>query len=426
MGNASSHRRKHRQQSHTQSHDAEGTITPVLRGHPLVPTQDAVWISSNADFISLCKSLRESKKFAFDTEFIGEESYYAKTCLVQVATTEIIALIDPFTIKDLTPLYELIADPDVTTIVHSGSQDLEPVARLLGKPPSLIFDTQLAAGLVGFPWPISLTKMIETILNHDVGGHFTFSQWDARPLTKRQLVYAADDVRYLLAVHDHLESRLEELGRLSWSIEEFTSLATMNSFQFDIRSTVKKICRTKNPRKKELQRIQAIATLREKLAIEHNIPTRTIVPNECIVALARKPADSIDKLASMKGFPRSTANKYGKQFLKAMEESDCLEPISLRKPNAVERESETRQELDGVWALFGAWCVGIELSAGLVTNRPTFTDWFLALRDGNQDVKSPLNEGWRSEAVNQFAKMIHSKKEITFSYDKTLRARSSS
>jgi ribonuclease D len=425
MGNASSHRRKHRQQSHTQSH-AEGTITPVLQGHPLVPTQEAAWISSNADFLTLCTTLRESKKFAYDTEFIGEESYYAKTCLIQVATTEMVALIDPFEVNDLTPLHELIADQDVLTIVHSGSQDLEPVARLLGKPSASIFDTQIAAGLVGFPWPISLTKIIETILKHDVGGHFTFSQWDARPLTERQLVYAADDVRYLLAVHDHLETRLEELGRLAWATEEFTSLTAMESFQFDIKSTVKRICRTKNPRKKELQRIQAIATLREKLAVEHNMPTRTILPNECVIALARKPVDSIEKLASMKGFPKSTANKYGKQILKAMDESDRLEPISLRKPNAVERESETRQELDGVWALFGAWCVGIELSAGLVTNRPTFTDWFLALRDGKQDVDSPLNEGWRSEAVIQFARMIHSDEEITFSFDRTLRARSSS
>ncbi len=425
MGNASSHRRKHRQQSHTQSH-AEAIITPVLQGHPLVPTQDAAWISSDADFLTLCTTLRGSKSFAFDTEFIGEESYYPKTCLIQVATTEMVALIDPFKIKDLTPLHELIADPEITTIVHSGSQDLEPVARLLGKPPASIFDTQIAAGLVGFPWPISLTKIIETILKHDVGGHFTFSQWDARPLTQRQLVYAADDVRYLLAVHDHLNNRLEELGRLSWSTEEFASLTSMDSFQFNITSTVKRICRTKNPRKKELQRIQAIASLREKIAIEHNVPTRTILPNECIIALARKPVDSIDKLASMKGFPRSSANKHGKQILKAMDESDCIEPISMRKPNAVERESETRQELDGVWSLFGAWCVGTNLSAGLVANRPTFTDWFLALIDGKQEADSPLNQGWRGKAVSQFANLFHNNGEITFSYEGTLRGRSTS
>jgi len=425
MGNASSHRRKHRQQSHTQSH-AEATITPVLQGHPLVPTEDAAWISTNADFLTVCETLRNSESFAFDTEFIGEESYYPKTCLIQVATTKMVALIDPFTITNLTPLYELIADPNITTIVHSGSQDLEPVARVFGKPPASIFDSQIAAGLVGFPWPISLTKIIESILGHDVGGHFTFSQWDARPLTERQLIYAADDVRYLLAVHDHLQKRLDEFGRLSWSTEEFDSISTMKSFQFDIRSTVKRICRTKNPRKKELQTIQAIATLREEIAIKHDMPTRSILPNECIIALSRKPVDSIEKLVSIKGFPRNTAKKHGEQILKAMQQSDTLEPVTLRKPNSIERETETRQQLDGIWALFGAWCVGINLSAGLVSNRPTFTDWFLALRDGKQVLESPLCNGWRSSAVEQFANMIKSSGKLEFSFDKTMRARSSS
>ena len=197
MGNGSSHRRKHRQQSHNQSH-AQSTIIPVLQGNPLVPTDDAQWIDEQSPFLELCDELRENGIFAFDTEFIGEDSYYPFTCLIQVATTKTVALIDPFKIKDVMPLYNLIADPDITTLLHSGSQDLEPVARLLGKPPAAIFDTQLAAGIIGYPWPLSLTKSIEAILGHDVGGHFTFSQWDARPLSNRQRIYAADDVRYLL------------------------------------------------------------------------------------------------------------------------------------------------------------------------------------------------------------------------------------
>ena len=425
MGNASSHRRKHRQQSHNQSH-ADGSITPVLQGHPLVPVEQAQWVATKDDFLALCDKLRSSKSFSYDTEFIGEETYYPKTCLVQVATTELVALIDPFTIQDLNPLYDLIADPDVTTIVHSGSQDLEPVVRLLGKPPASIFDTQVAAGLVGIPWPISLTKMIETILDHDVGGHFTFSQWDARPLTTRQLVYAADDVRYLLAIHDHLQKRLEELERTAWSAEEFAMLCSMEAFQFDLQSTVKRICKNKNPRKKELQRIQSIAILREEIAIEQNLPTKVIIPNECVIALARKPVDSIDKLATMKGFPRNMAKEHGNQILRAIDQSDSQEPIYLRKPKAIEKEAETRQELDGVWSLFGAWCVGTHLSTGLVTNRPTFTDWFLALRDGTSEGDSPLCKGWRGEAVLQFANMIQGKGEIAFSFNKTIRARSTS
>ena len=126
----------------------------------------------------------------------------------------------------------------------------------------------------------------------------------------------------------------------------------------------------------------------------------------------------------MHGFPRNIAKRFGKQILQAVIDEPNLEPIKLRKPQAVEREAETRQELDGIWSLFGAWCVGKKLSTGLVTNRPTFTDWFLALREGTTIEDSPLENGWRGEAVKEFATMISGNGEISFSYNRTLHSES--
>lgn len=425
MGKHGSYRRSHRQQSHNESH-AEGTITPVLQGHPLVPTGKADWIETQADFLALCDELQASGIFAYDTEFIGEDSYYAHTCLIQVATIQRVALIDPFVIKDLSPLHALIANPDVITLLHSGSQDLEPVARIYGAPPAGIFDTQLAAGFAGYPWPISLTKLIESILHHDVGGHFTFSQWDARPLSNRQQVYAADDVRYLIALHDILSKKIAELGRTTWAENEFAKYTSMEAYDFSLFNVVKRICKNKAPRKKEMQRIQAIASLREEIAKKSNLPTRAIIPNECVLGLAKKPVETIEQLASMRGFPRNTANRYGKQILQAILDAPSLDPIEMRRPQPIEKEAETRQELDGIWSLFGAWCVGKQLSSGLLTNRPTFTDWFLALREGTQNTNSPLQEGWRGEAVKEFANMIIGDGSISFSYNKTLHTETTS
>ncbi len=99
-----------------------------------------------------------------------------------------------------------------------------------------------------------------------------------------------------------------------------------------------------------------------------------------------------------------------------------LQTRELRKPQAIEKEAETRQELDGIWSLFGAWCVGKQLSSVLVTNSPTFTDWFLALREGNELSDSPLQQGWRCEAVKEFADMISGNGTISFSYKETLHA----
>ena len=424
MGNSASHRRKHRQKSHDQSH-LESTITPILQGNPLVPTEEARWIDQESDFVSLCSELKDNGIFAFDTEFIGEDSYHPFTCLIQVATTKSVALIDPFKIEDLSPLYSLITDPDVTILLHSGSQDLGPVVRLLGKPPLAIFDTQLAAGLVGYPWPLSLTKSIEAILGHDVGGHFTFSEWDARPLSKRQRIYAADDVRYLLATYDYFQTRLEELGRAKWATEEFSKFTTMESYGFELQSTVKRICRNKNPRKKELQRIQSIAILREEIAKKCNLPTRAVIPNECVLALGKKPVETVEQLVSMKGFPKNMASKYGKQIIEAIEQSSTQNPIKMRRPNSIEKDASVRQELDGAWSLFNAWCIGNNLSASLVTSRPVFTDWYLALREGKGLTQSPLCNGWRGEISSQFSTMIGGNNELTFTYNKSIQAQSS-
>jgi ribonuclease D len=308
-------------------------------------------------------------------------------------------------------------------VVHAGKQDFEPVSRLFGKPPKNVFDTQLAAGLIGFPWPISLTKLIETLLHHDVGGHFTLTQWDARPLTERQKFYAADDVRYLLAIHDIIQTKLNSLGRLAWIEEECQSLTSPSTFGFDLQTSVKRICKNKTPRKKELLRIQSLVTLRDFIAQQENEPPRSIIPDDCIIAIARKPADTPEQLASMKGFPKNIALKFGKQILQSIVDAQELSSLTLRKPNPIEKEAKTRQELDGLWSLFCAWCVGNELSSNLVASRATFTDWCLPLRTDTQPPNSPLTTGWRSQVMQPFSAFMQGKEELQFSRDATFIAK---
>ncbi len=419
MGSQFSHRRKHRQKSHSQSH-AEGTVSPVLQGHPLVPTEKHQFIETNADLIALCNSVREEHAFAFDTEFIGEDSYYAHTCLIQIATKRGVTLIDPFSVDDLTPLYELICDPDIITIVHAGIQDFEPVIRLHNDSPKNIFDTQIAAGFVGLPWPLSLTKTIGTILNHTVGGHFTFSQWDARPLTKRQLHYAADDVRYLIAIHDDLQNKLRELDREQWLHSECQKFSNADTFEFNTRQVVKKICGTKVPKTRELKRIQALAVLRNSIAKEKNLPPKDVYPNECIWHLAKNLISNANQLSAIRGFPKHIAVQFGERIIQCLEDSESVDPVKLRKPQKIESEPKMRQELDGAWSLFNAFCVGQQLAPGLVSNRQSFTDWYLWLREGRDISASPLSHDWRATFLTDFSAMINDQGSLTFAFDNGL------
>ena len=415
MAKQLSHRRKHRQQSHKKSH-AQGAVAPILQGHALVPTGAHEWIETETELETLCKKLELEKTFAFDTEFIGEESYYPHTCLIQIATTKQVSLIDPLKIKQLSPLHAVICNPNITTVVHAGSQDFEPIFRLFGTRPSGIFDTQIAAGLAGLPWPLSLTKTISNILQHDVSGHFTFSQWDARPLTKRQIHYASDDVRYLLAIHDALTKQIEALHRMDWIQEECQKITAPELYGFNVRQVIKKICRNKSPKKQDLQRMQALAIIRDTIAQKMNLPPKDVVPNECILFIAKNNIQSSQELAAIKGFPKNIANQYGEEILKVLVDSHKLDAVLLRKPHKIESEPKMRQELDGVWALFNAYCIGNKLAPSLVSNRQNFTDWYLPLRL-NESNQSSTFQGWRADVLNEFGRILEKNNSMSFKFN---------
>ena len=137
--------------------------------HPLVASNEPEVVTTDAGLLELVDTLRAAGSFAFDTEFIGEQNYFPIFCLLQVATVDEAWLIDPLAGLDLLPLWELIADPAVTTLVHAGLQDLEPVERLTGRPPAAIYDTQIAAGFAGLDYPCSLRKLTDALTDADLG-----------------------------------------------------------------------------------------------------------------------------------------------------------------------------------------------------------------------------------------------------------------
>ena len=167
----------------------------------LVHRSGPVLVTTDEQLTRLILTLRDDGSFAYDSEFIGEQSYHPRLCLVQVASHSTLALIDPLAALDLTPFWELLADPSVTKIVHAGDSDIEPVVRHLGRAAANVFDTQIGAGFVGLPYPVSLKKLVFELTSVHLGRDLGFSDWQQRPLTPVQIRYAADDVRYLPAAH---------------------------------------------------------------------------------------------------------------------------------------------------------------------------------------------------------------------------------
>ena len=188
-------------------------------------------IQEPASLAPLCEQLRDAPWLALDTEFMRTRTYYARLCLVQVATPDVIACIDPLALPTIEPLLEVIYAPHVLKVIHSARQDLEVFADIRGAPPAPVFDTQIAASLCGYDDQIGYGALVESITGHKLPKLHTRADWEARPLPPDQLHYAEDDVRYLRDVYALLVQKLEALGRTTWLAEECAARAQVHSFR---------------------------------------------------------------------------------------------------------------------------------------------------------------------------------------------------
>ena len=164
--------------------------------------------------------LRSSDRLALDTEFMRERTYHAQLCLVQIATESDCYLIDPLVGLDLAPLHELLQDRSKLKILHAARQDLEVLLQSGGAVPGPLFDTQVAAALLGFPPQVGYAELVARQLGHSIDKGQTRTDWSRRPLTPAQIAYAADDVRHLLTLHTDLQAALVAKGRADWVAEE--------------------------------------------------------------------------------------------------------------------------------------------------------------------------------------------------------------
>src|SRR3954462_8906644 len=183
-------------------------------------------LTEPSELEALVPERRREGRFAFDTEFVSEETFEPVLCLIQVATRDRLAVIDPLAIRDLSPFWDVVIDPAIEVVMHAASEDLRICRFKTGTVPRRVFDVQIAAGLVGFGYPLSLVNLIGQALRITVSGGETRTDWRRRPLTAAQLRYALDDVRYLLDLADLLSVQLAEWGRTSWAESEFVDFAS--------------------------------------------------------------------------------------------------------------------------------------------------------------------------------------------------------
>ncbi len=330
------------------------------RAHPLVPGGKATLVDDQSSLDALLDRLQNQEQFAFDTEFIGESTYHPKLCLIQIATADELALVDPIADVDLDGYWRLLGDASVQKLVHAGEQDLEPAMRLAGVAPQNIFDTQIVGGFCRLPYPASLAKLVEhvtaTLFGGDgvrLGKGLTFTQWDQRPLSNKQLSYAADDVRYLLLIADWLSERLTEGDdgalRQAWADQECAARAAAA-----VEPAAEPWERVKgggslNGREQAI--LRRLAVWRDDAARAEDLPPRVLVQDQALVHLARRGITDAAKLGDVKYLPRPVSERFGRAIVEEIKQGKADDAVAVQRGAPIEPTLEDRFIADSAWAL---------------------------------------------------------------------------
>ncbi len=278
-----------------------------------------ILVESHSQLDSFCQSIADQTLIAVDTEFFRETTYYAELALVQIAAGEDTACIDVLAFDAREQLADLLLNPAIGKIFHSCGQDMEVLYQYLGALPVPVLDTQIAAAFLGEADQIGYANLIEQKLGHVLDKSQTRTNWLQRPLSVKQLEYAADDVRYLIELYDMLLAELDSKNRTEWFLQDCAALSTgAERFEPDFDTCWKRVRGTQRLSGQQLAIVDQIARWREQLAIEKNLTRRKVLRDEPIIELATSPPDSEQALAGMR-LPRDIIQNHSAELYRAIQ-----------------------------------------------------------------------------------------------------------
>ena len=350
---------------------------------------NTTWIDSDRKLSEFLTS-NKSDRYALDTEFHRERTYFPQLALVQLRIGEQTAIIDPLgcNVAQLTDL--LISD--AVCVLHAGSQDLEILARVCGAVPRYVYDTQIAAGFLGSS-QISLASLVYELRKVSLPKSDRLTDWLRRPLSANQIQYAASDVEYLFEIHDQQREALNKLGRLQWAEEAFKGLLERSLVEQDLDNAWLKVKDARSLRGEARGVVRALARWREERAMRIDVPVRRVLSDMALVSIAQsKPTSSAQLLACRGVDSRQIGAEVGTEILRAVEHG--LRDV-VSAPEARRSDVDARDR--AVVPLLVAW---VSERARLSNLDPAF----LATRQDIDDFLSGmehcrLREGWRADLL---------------------------
>lgn len=270
-------------------------------------------ITTTSDLAAACRTMAAAPFVAVDTEFMRETTFWPKLCLIQLASPDFEAIVDPLASGlALDPFYELMANDKVVKVFHAARQDVEIVFIQAGLIPTPLFDTQVAAMVCGFGESISYVNLVKQITNVDIDKSSRFTDWARRPLSDKQLVYALGDVTHLRRVYTRLKSDIDKAGRSRWLDEELAALTDPSSYRVEPEESWRRL-KMKVRGRKGLAVLIELAAWRERLAQSQDVPRSRILRDEALYDIANQAPTDVGQLSRLRtlsdGFARSARAK---------------------------------------------------------------------------------------------------------------------
>ncbi|GGF65246.1 ribonuclease D [Azorhizobium oxalatiphilum] len=287
-------------------------------------------ITTTEALAAACERLAKNDFVTVDTEFLRETTFWPKLCVVQVASPDEAIIIDALAEGlDLAPFFALMADEKVKKVFHAGRQDIEIVWHLAKIIPHPVFDTQVAAMVLGYGDSISYDQLVQRVTGHSLDKSSRFTDWSRRPLSQAQLTYAVADVTHLRDVYRKLMSDLETRGRVDWMGEEMNVLTSPATYRQDPESAYERLkSRVRKPR--ELAVLAEVAAWREREAQTRDLPRGRIIKDEVIGELAIQQPQTHEKLAELRSLPKGfERSRYGEAVLDAVKKGLARDPKTL-------------------------------------------------------------------------------------------------
>jgi ribonuclease D len=306
-------------------------------------------ITTTDDLTKACAKLASADFVAVDTEFMREQTFWPKLCLIQLASADDELIVDPLSPGiDLKPFHDLMTNERVLKVFHAGRQDIEIVFTETGLVPHPVFDTQVAAMVCGFGDSVSYSNLVKRIVGKDIDKSSRFTDWSRRPLSQKQLVYAIGDVTFLRDIYRHLRDDLARTGRASWLSEEMSTLTDPKTYETHPEEAWKRLkLRVKS--RKALAVLMELAAWRERLAQGQNVPRGRILRDEALYDIANQMPTSAEQLGELRtlsdGFSRSARAREIVEAVKLGLARDMSKVPSLNQGQSLTAEAGATLEL---------------------------------------------------------------------------------